>query len=101
MTYGYDAASRLTSFAEGATSKTITWDADSNRLTYGAQVFTYRADDSIKTATDTNGSNVKTYGYTVAGALTNVLTGEQVQVRDGRIALRDAFRSFPAALLSA
>jgi (1->4)-alpha-D-glucan 1-alpha-D-glucosylmutase len=37
----------------------------------------------------------------LTGTLTNVLTGEQVPVRDGRIRVVDAFRSFPAALLLA
>jgi (1->4)-alpha-D-glucan 1-alpha-D-glucosylmutase len=36
----------------------------------------------------------------LTGPLTNVLTGEVVDVRAGRIGLSEAFRSFPAALLS-
>ena len=35
----------------------------------------------------------------LTGPLTNVLTGETVNIRDGRILMGDAFRSFPAALL--
>lgn len=50
FTYGYDAAGRLTSFNDG-TAKTITWDHNSNRLTFGTKSWTYNADDSIKAET--------------------------------------------------
>jgi (1->4)-alpha-D-glucan 1-alpha-D-glucosylmutase len=49
----------------------------------------------------------KTWGNTtidsgpVAGPLQNVLTGETIAVHDGRIAVAEALRSFPAALLIA
>jgi (1->4)-alpha-D-glucan 1-alpha-D-glucosylmutase len=36
----------------------------------------------------------------LTGDLANVLTGETVQVRDGRIRIGEALRSFPAALLT-
>jgi (1->4)-alpha-D-glucan 1-alpha-D-glucosylmutase len=35
------------------------------------------------------------------GPLTNVLTGETVEIEDGRIRVSDAFRSFPGAVLTA
>ena len=48
-TYNYDNGSRVT--ADGATS--ATWDANSNRRTYGLSAYTYRADNSLKTSAST------------------------------------------------
>lgn len=70
FTYGYDNAGRLTDFNDGTTRKTITWDPDGNRLTYGAQRFTYNADDSISTSTDKTGANeTGDYRYAPSGGL--------------------------------
>jgi (1->4)-alpha-D-glucan 1-alpha-D-glucosylmutase len=35
----------------------------------------------------------------LTGTLSNILTGEKVEIERGRIRLGDAFRSFPAAIL--
>jgi RHS repeat-associated protein len=67
--YAYDTAGRLSSFTHGSTVKNLDWDADGNRLQYGDQIFTYNADDSIKTATDTTGANSKTFTYEPFGGL--------------------------------
>jgi RHS repeat-associated protein len=61
LAYGYDAANRITSFTNG-TANSITYDHDGNRLTYGPNnSFTYNADDSINTATDSNGTHPFAY----------------------------------------
>lgn len=69
FTYAYDDAGRLSAFGDTAATRTLTWDADGNRLAFGAQTFTYNADDSINTATDTTGANTKTYTYNGWGGL--------------------------------
>ncbi|HJQ86120.1 MAG TPA: RHS repeat-associated core domain-containing protein, partial [Propionibacteriaceae bacterium] len=71
FTYAYDDAGPLSSFTQGATMKTLDWDADGNRLQYGDQDFTYNADDSIKTATDPSGANLKTFTYAPFGGISS------------------------------
>lgn len=68
--YGYDNADRLTSYTPGAgvVAKTITYDHDSNRTGYGPQTFTYNADNTINSATDSTGANPKTSAYAPFGA---------------------------------
>jgi RHS repeat-associated protein len=48
--YGYDFASRVTSYNNGSGVTAATWDHDGNRLTYGGASFTYNADDSPSTS---------------------------------------------------
>lgn len=55
--------------AQGGVRKAGVWDANNNRREWGAQKFTYNADDSIATATDKSGSNTKTYSYAPFGGL--------------------------------
>jgi RHS repeat-associated protein len=63
-TFSYDAANRVTSFTNGTTlgqpSGSITWDHDSNRLTYGSSTFGYNADNSPAWRT-VNGTTVDSY----------------------------------------
>ena len=48
--YKYTAAGRLQEFTDQSSTRALTWDHNGNRLTYGPQTFTYRADNSIATA---------------------------------------------------
>lgn len=65
LSYGYDSANRLTTFTDalaGAApvTQTATWDADSNRTTYGVTgtsadtTFAYNADNSLSRVTQAN-----------------------------------------------
>jgi len=47
LSYAYDAAGRVTSYNDGSGARSITWDHNSNRLTYGTQSFSYNADNSL------------------------------------------------------
>jgi len=86
--YSYDGAGRLTSFTDtdpttqAARTRTITYDHDNNRTGYGTNnstngcsadsattCYTYNADDTIHTATDTTGTH--TYTYDGTGRLAN------------------------------
>ena len=68
--FGYDQASRVVSVTEpGQPALAVAYDADSNRLSYGAQQFTYRADDTVATATDPAGGNPQASTWTAFGAL--------------------------------
>jgi RHS repeat-associated protein len=69
FSYAYDAVGRVSSFNDGTGAKAVTWDHDSNRLSYGNQLFGYNADDSIKTATDASGGNTRTFTYDASGAI--------------------------------
>lgn len=51
FSYGYDPAGRLSSFTDQSGTRTLSWDKDGNRLSFGADTFTYNADATIKTAT--------------------------------------------------
>ncbi|HEU0130309.1 MAG TPA: DNRLRE domain-containing protein [Mycobacteriales bacterium] len=65
--YAYDAAGRLSSFADARGTRTVAFDHDGNRTDYGvgtqpdATHFTYRADDSI--ATSATGVVTRAYTY--------------------------------------
>jgi RHS repeat-associated protein len=67
LAYVYDAAHRVSSFQQGtAPAKTVSYDHNSNRTAYGANLsWTYRADNSINSATDSGAvaSNTLTYSY--------------------------------------
>ncbi|HET9732002.1 MAG TPA: fibronectin type III domain-containing protein [Acidimicrobiales bacterium] len=75
LNYSYDPAGRLASYADSSgdspVTGTLTWDHDSNRLTFGAQRFTYNADDSLATGTDTTGAKTYTVAYTPSGDATS------------------------------
>ena len=65
FSYSYDSANRLASFTDGTGLHSITYDRDSNRITYGPSgTFTYNSDDSMAT---TSGS--ATFVYSAAGDL--------------------------------
>lgn len=67
--YGYDWAGRLGSFAEdGKGTRYLTWDPDGNRLSFGANTYTYNADDSI--ATETTTGITRSMSYDASGRLT-------------------------------
>lgn len=71
-TYAYDPSGRLSSYTEpGKPAKALSWDHDGNRLSFGAQRFTYNADDSIATATDTTGANQKSFTYAAFGGVSS------------------------------
>ncbi|MDP9324930.1 MAG: hypothetical protein M3O87_00140, partial [Candidatus Dormibacteraeota bacterium] len=62
--YGYDAASRVSSFtAPGAAAKAVSWDHSGNRLGYGTLAYTYNADNSIASSTDSAVAN-STHSFT-------------------------------------
>jgi RHS repeat-associated protein len=71
--YGYDAANRLSSFTQGTNpARTISWDHNSNRLSYGTQSFTYNADNSIATSSDSAiPGSTRTYAYMPFGGLSS------------------------------
>ena len=59
--YTYDLAGRLSSFTDSGGTKNLTWDHDSNRLTYSGtttNTYAYNADDSLSTV---NGGAPLTY----------------------------------------
>jgi RHS repeat-associated protein len=72
QTYTYDAASRLTSFTDGSNpTRTVTWDHDGNRLTFGSiGMFSYNPDDTLASIKDTAGT-VHPQIYTFRGDLLN------------------------------
>lgn len=66
--YAYDAAGRLSSFTDSTGARSLTWDRNGNRKTFGAsRSFTYNADDSIKT--EASGGQVFAYAYDPNGRL--------------------------------
>jgi YD repeat-containing protein len=68
--YRYDDAGRLGAYtAPGAPQRAVGYDADGNRTSYGAQRFTYRADDTTATATDRDGANSRAHTYQAFGGL--------------------------------
>lgn len=86
-TYRYDNAGRLSSFTDARGTRTLAYDHDGNRTTYGTagqpdpSSYTYRADDSILAATSTVPQTVagnvvltdvtRTYSYDTFGGVTN------------------------------
>lgn len=69
-TYGYDANSNRTSYADFWGSGSATYDEQDRLLTYGAASFTYT--DNGELLTKTEGPDVTTYGYDVFGNLRTV-----------------------------
>jgi len=72
FSYGYDPAGRLNSFTTGTapvqTTKSISFDHDGNRLTYGSDSYTYNADNSIASFTPSGGS-AQNFTYYAFGGL--------------------------------
>jgi large repetitive protein len=60
-TYAYDLANRLTSWNNGTTALNYGYDASSNRIQVGANVYTYDARDQL------TGDGSNTYTYTARG----------------------------------
>jgi RHS repeat-associated protein len=48
LSYTYDAAGRVASYNDGSGARSVTFDHDNNRLTYGSQSFSYNADNSLR-----------------------------------------------------
>ena len=72
FTYDYDAAGRLTSFNDGVTTRTVGYDANSNRTTDGTATYHYRLDNTIADQ-DPDGAGPNpavAFTYDAAGRLT-------------------------------
>src|SRR5207302_2025745 len=61
------APGRKTSQQGGNPRQAMSWDHDSNRLSFGSSSFTYNADDSIASAT--TGGSTHSYSYQPFGGL--------------------------------
>jgi RHS repeat-associated protein len=62
LAYGYDAAGRVSSFTNGSNpTQNVSWDRDSNRLSFGSVSATYNADDSMASTTDSSGTHPQVY----------------------------------------
>ena len=80
-TFGYDQASRLTSWTNQANVTTpYTWSAASNRTAAGANTFTYNERNQL--TTQTVAGTTSTYTYQPNGALASTITGAVTTARN-------------------
>ncbi|MGH9153337.1 MAG: RHS repeat-associated core domain-containing protein [Acidimicrobiales bacterium] len=72
-TYAYDPAGRLSTVADSSGTRSLGWDHNSNRTSYGGAAFTYNADNSLATGVDpTNANQVpRPHAYDSSGRLTD------------------------------
>jgi len=71
-TYLYDANGNRTSVTTPSGTRTATYDAQDRLLTYGNWVYTYDANGSLHTKTDTSTGQVTSYAYDAQGNLRHV-----------------------------